>query len=112
MNDFKIKKFSGKAEDIHTWKRTFVAALTIKDLGEYLLNPKNASYGDGITAWNKLNELFERKDILGISNLRQELALIKLEEGGDLEEYLIKIHRIVDQIKIGENNKDAVTELA
>ena len=59
--------------------------------------------GDGIKAWQALIELFERKDLL-MANLRNELGHTHLEEGGDIEEFLAKIHHLVRQIQAGEGN--------
>ena len=37
--------------------------------------------GDGYAAWGVVMELFEKKDLLRMANLRSELSTTKLEEG-------------------------------
>ena len=40
--------------------------------------------GDGIMAWREVQKLFKKNDPLNISNLREEIQELRLEEGGDV----------------------------
>jgi hypothetical protein len=53
MEELKIKKFSGRAEDFRTLKRQLKAALGWKDLGEYISNNPPQAPGQGAEAAEK-----------------------------------------------------------
>src|SRR5258708_33846932 len=61
------------------------------------LDEKNAELidskcdNDGYFTWTTLRGLYERKDLLRMANLRIELANTQLDEGEDMEEFLLKI---------------------
>jgi len=146
-----MRKFSGKQEDFRAWKRSFMAAMTIKGLSGILLTdkdpeptePDNADETakeahkinllkyteqnvklfaylcltvddrtagileskcnrDGWQAWQVINEIFERKDLLRMANLRIELGNVRLDEGGDMDEYLATISTLCRLIAEGE----------
>jgi len=65
--------------------------------------------GDAPTAWKVVRDLFERTDTLSMANARAELYKTKLEEEGDIEEYLSSIHKLKNQIRAGEG-QDAITD--
>ena len=68
--------------------------------------------GDGIMAWREIQKLFEKNDPLNISNLREEIQELRLEEGGDVGAYITKHTSLVARIQKAEDSETAVTEKA
>ena len=59
--------------------------------------------------WNAIQKIYEKRDVLKISNLRSELTSFYLEENGDLEEFLTKLHILQNQI-FDHNDLSAIDE--
>lgn len=60
---------------------------------------------DGYTAWKFLLEKYDRRDPIKAASLRIELANIKMEEDGDIEDYLTEIKRLAYLISEGEGKQ-------
>src|SRR5439155_27174855 len=67
--------------------------------------------GDALGAWFILKDLFEQKDYLRLTNLRNEFNAVRLTDCNlNVDFYLARIHLLEQQIKDASRDANSITE--